>query len=729
MIQQQPIDRRTMLAQVTAGLVATQTVSWAKADESEPVAADDPRFGQLKDLNGYFPMSVPGTVAEWERRSEVLRRQIKAAAGLWPMPTRSPLKPVVHGTIDRDTYQVSKVYFESSPGLYVTGNLYMPKGVEGKSPGILCPHGHWNRGRFFDHGELKVRTEVKGGAEKHVVGGRHPLQARCVQLARMGCVVFHYDMLGYADNVPITAGIAHGFSKQRPTMSGQEDWGLFSAQSELRLLNPLGLQTFNSVRALDWLLTLEQVDPDRIGVTGASGGGTQTFMLAAVDDRPGVLFPAVMVSTAMQGGCTCENATYLRIGTGNIEMAALTAPRPLGMSAANDWTRELETKGLPELKQLYELLGVGDLVEGKHFPFGHNYNYVSRAMMYEFFNKHLQLGQQSPIVEEDYEPLTTEELSVWNDEHPKPPAGDEPERAVVRWFAQDQQKQLAEMTPSDQGSLEAFRKIVGGGWRVMIGRELPDPSEVEWLPEPPTAMGTTTRQEGMLVLASEQETVPVTLLTPDGAMDRVALWLSPLGREGLFKDEQLNPAVARLLKQGIHVAGVDLFGQGTKQRPGQASTRSRAMENKREAACYVLGYNHPFIAQQVHDVMTSLVGARRLVGGGGLIDIVGVEGTGIHAAAAAFAARGEIHRLVVGTRGFRFQQITDIEDPMLWPGAVRYGDVPALLGLCAPTPLWVNGEGSTRSGLAVSCYQAAGAADAFSVGQGAEDAAITWLLG
>ena len=128
-------------------------------------------------------------------------------------------------------------------------------------------------------------------------------------------------------------------------------------------------------------------------MTGASGGGTQTFILAAIDPRPAAAFPAVMVSTAMQGGCTCENASYLRIGTGNVEIAALIAPRPLGMTAADDWTKEIATKGLPELKAHYRMLGVEDRVMAKPLlQFPHNYNYASRAVMYQFFNKHLKLG-------------------------------------------------------------------------------------------------------------------------------------------------------------------------------------------------------------------------------------------------------------------------------------------------------------------------------------------------
>src|SRR5207248_1490714 len=104
------------------------------------------------------------------------------------------------------------------------------------------------------------------------------------------------------------------------------------AEAELHLQSFMGLQTWNSIRALDFLQSLPEVDARRIGVTGASGGGTQTFMLCAVDDRPAVAFPAVMVSTAMQGGCICENCSYLRQDAGSIDLAGLFAPKPLAMS-------------------------------------------------------------------------------------------------------------------------------------------------------------------------------------------------------------------------------------------------------------------------------------------------------------------------------------------------------------------------------------------------------------
>src|SRR5690606_12301428 len=193
--------------------------------------------------------------------------------------------------------------------------------------------------------------------------------------------------------------------------------GLFSPRAESHLQSVMGLQTWNSIRALDFVETLPDVDRTRIGVTGASGGGTQTFLLAAIDPRVSVAVPAVMVSTAMQGGCTCENASLLRIGTGNVELAALFAPKPQLLLSADDWTREMPTKGFPELQQHYKLLGAEKNVF--HRPllhFGHNYNYVSRAAMYAWFNRHFNLGIPEPVVEEDYQRLSRDEMTVWNDE-------------------------------------------------------------------------------------------------------------------------------------------------------------------------------------------------------------------------------------------------------------------------------------------------------------------------
>jgi hypothetical protein len=204
---------------------------------------NDARLQPLKDYDGYFPFEISRTPADWAKRADHVRRQMLVALGLWPMPTKTPLRPVIHGKIDRADYTVEKVYFESVAGFYVTGNLYRPKGKTGQLPGVLCPHGHWDQGRFLDSGRENVRKEIVQGAERFEEGGRSPLQARCVQLARMGCVVFHYDMIGYADSVQISLELAHRFKEQRSEMNTLENWGLFSPQAEAHLQSVMGLQT------------------------------------------------------------------------------------------------------------------------------------------------------------------------------------------------------------------------------------------------------------------------------------------------------------------------------------------------------------------------------------------------------------------------------------------------------------------------------------------------------
>jgi dienelactone hydrolase len=693
-----PVTRRTALKWSATALAAAATssnVRIVRADAPRVLAAGqvakDRRLGNLKDLHGYFPWTPSASLAEWEHRAEYVRRQVLVACGLWPMPARPPIQATIHGKVDRDDYAVEKVYFESHPGLYVTGSLYRPKGRNGKRPAVICPHGHWANGRFHDHGEAKVKQEIEKEAEQFAVGGRHPLQARCVQLARMGYVAFLYDMLGVADNTILPGSLIHQFGKQRPEMSQPDHWGLFSAQSELRCLNALGLQTWNSIRVLDWITTLPDVDAEKIGVTGASGGGTQTFLLGAVDPRPKALFPAVMVSTAMQGGCTCENASYLRVNTGNIELAALIAPRHLGLSAANDWTKEIETKGLPDLTKHYEQLGVPDRVQGKYFDFEHNYNHHSRMMMYAFMHSALGNGAQQ-IVERDFVPLKKEEASVWDDQHPFPGTGEEAELKLLRAFATEFDRQLTALTPKDAASLAEYRRVIGGGWDILVGRNLKTTGEVEHenhiTDEQKSGYKQTT---GWIRNKTHGEEIPSLFLLPENWNRRVVLWLTDTGKAGLLDaGGSLIPGVAQLVQHGTAVLGIDLLYQGEFLADGQPLAETRRVNNNREFLGYTVGYNHPLFSQRVHDVLSVVVAARTHRTPPESLDLVGIGQAGVIAAAGAVAAGDAVRKLAVHIGGFQFGSITNVRDPMLVPGAVRYGDVAGLLALRAPQPLWLG---------------------------------------
>jgi dienelactone hydrolase len=695
---------------------------------------DDQRLGAMKDLNGYFPFSPPTTAAAWHERAEQLRRQTLLALGLWPMPERTPPKAVIHGRVERDEYTVDRVYLESFPGHFVTGSLYRPKGKTGRLPAILCPHGHWPEGRFYDQ-SAKLLQEIVVGAERFEVGGRSPLQSRCVQLARMGCVVFHYDMVGYADSKQLEhrPGL-------RPAMNTLKDWGYQSPQADLHLQGVMGLQTYNSIRALDWLCELPDVDAKRIGVTGASGGGTQTFILGVVDPRPAVILPAVMVSTAMQGGCTCENACYLRMGTGNVELAGLFAPKPLGMLAANDWTKEIATKGLPELERLYALLGAKHLV--KAWPlvqFPHNYNYVSREVMYSWFNKHLKLGLKEPIVEADYVPLTIAEMTVWDAKHPKPPSGDEYERSLLRRITSDSDRQLAELTPRDAGSLEPYRQVIGGAFDVLIGRKLPKAGDVEYEKIHERDRGSYLEFGSLLRSKSRHEELPVIFLLPKQWSKQVVIWADENGKQALFAgDGQPRKEVQQLLKAGHSVVGVDLIGQGEFAADGQTWKKARIAQGGSGTAKwdtfagYTYGYNYPLISQRVHDLLTVVSYVRNHERRPERVSMLGVGQAAAWVAAARAQAGSAIDRAALDTRGFRFAEINALDGVNYLPGVLKYGDLPALVSLSAPHPTWLAGEGSTAPELVEATYRAAGASKRLVISTAAEGQrlgqALDWLV-
>ena len=663
---------------VSAALIFAGSLFAAPRVLPEGKLPNDVRLKPLKDLDGYFPFAPPASKSDWEKRAERVRRQILVSQGLWPMPTKTPLNAVIHGRIDRGEYTVEKVYFESAPGFFVTGNLYRPAKSNGKAPGVLFAHGHWKDARLSESGDAELLREVATGEERFEEGGRSRFQSMCVQLARMGCVVWQWDMLSDSDSVQFSRELVHGFSKQRPEMNTAENWGLYSPQAEAHLQSIMGLQTLNAIRSLDFLLSLPEVDADRIAVTGASGGGTQTMILSAIDPRVKLSFPAVMVSTAMQGGCTCENACLLRVNTGNIEFAALFAPKPLGMTTANDWTKEMATKGFPELKELYKLLGAPSnvmLQRGEHFP--HNYNAVSRSAFYGWVNKHFKLGFKEPVIERDYQRLSKEQLTVWDAQHPAPKAADPDfERKLLRWWHDDAQKPLAEAAKSS----ERFREVVGGAMEVIIGRTYPEAGEVEWEMLQKDEGPGFIQMSGLLRNKTHGEELPAIFIYPKQWNGTTTIWLSSEGKGGLFTSNgSLKPEAQKLVVAGATVVGVDLLYQGEFLANGQKFAKTPRVKNTREAAPYTFGYNNAVLAQRVHDVLTAVKFIKTHERPSKRIQLACLDEAAPVAAAAAAMCGSTIDTVAIDIGGFRFGKVLDIHDPNFLPGGAKYADLPGAL--------------------------------------------------
>jgi dienelactone hydrolase len=629
---------------------------------------DDGRVAAARDLDRP-EVFTPAfrTKAEWTARADALRRQVRVALGLWPWPERTPLNATVRGRIVRDGYTIELVAFESVPGHWVTGSLYRPTGRSGRLPAVLAPHGHFPGGRHQERSVAEAKKELASGAERTLEGARYPLQARPAMLARMGVIAFAWDMVGYADST----AIAHRA-------------GFTDADAELRLQSFLGLSMWNAMRAVDFLLTLPDVDPARIGVNGASGGGTQSLLLSAIDDRVAASLPAVMVSGNMQGGCICENAGLLRLGTNNIELTALTAPRPLAAVAANDWTHDFMAKGLPELKAIYALVGAPDAVTGQKFEFPHNDNQVSREYAYAFFDKAFALGLPEPIRERPFVPVPPAELRVFDAAHPRP-AGERDAAGVRQAMREASERQLRSVAATTPAELAG---IVRGGIETALADRLPEAATpLEGSFRSLQGDGFTVHQSVMTRPGRPARVPAIGIVPAAWNAGPIVVWVHERGKQAAFEADgrTLSPEVKRLLDGGAAVLAPDVFLTGES---GAPAGRIR-VKNDDAYFGYNTGYNRTVFAERAADVLTAIAFARNL--GGSSISLAGRGKAGAWVLAARALAGDAVVRAAVELGGFDFDQVRETTDEALLPGAVKYGGIRGLASLAGPGRTWIAG--------------------------------------
>jgi uncharacterized protein len=335
--------------------------------------------------------------ASWEQRAALIRRGILEGAELEHMP-RQPLTVIRTGAHRQHGYIVENIAIETLPGYYLTGNLYRPSKRISSMAGILSPHGH------FYHPDGRFQEQE---------------QKLCATLARMGATVFTYDMVGFGDN----------------------------KQCSHEIPKALQLQTYNSIRALDFLLSLPDIDSSRIAVTGASGGGTQTILLTAVDSRVKVSVPIVMVSAYFFGGCVCESGMPVHRRpshlTNNVEIASLAAPRPmLLVSDDSDWTRNCPNVEYPYIQTIYSWYGVPQNVANVHLTGEkHDLGPSKRQAVYAFLVRQLRLNDKklkkgNEVDERNSAVLNVGSLTVFDDQHPRPAgsvSGDEAVMGLLNW--------------------------------------------------------------------------------------------------------------------------------------------------------------------------------------------------------------------------------------------------------------------------------------------------------
>ena len=296
-------------------------------------------------------LSLYPSLQDWEKRRADLQQCILSTLGLFPLPPKVNSNPIYANKRLLDGYSAENVAIESLSGVFVSGTLYRPLKGKGPFPAVMLAQGHGETQHYGESSQLLSAT-----------------------LARMGVVVFSYDM----------------FAKGEESLQ-------FAFDDHRTILAPT-MQTLNSIRILDFLSSLSYVDPKKIGMTGASGGGTQTFLLAALDQRIAVSAPVVMVSSWYAGGCPCESGmpthSCCEWGTNNVEIAAMAAPRPqLVVSDGGDWTANVPEIEYPYLKKVYALYAKPEIVENVHLANEkHDYGPSKRQAVYAFLARQFGLN-------------------------------------------------------------------------------------------------------------------------------------------------------------------------------------------------------------------------------------------------------------------------------------------------------------------------------------------------
>ena len=646
----------------------------------------DRRFTEIRHLDMAYSFSAPKTKAEWEKRAGYLREQILTGAGLLPMPEKTPLNAHVFGRIEHEDYLVEKVYFESFPGFYVTGNLYRPRGEKGPFPAILNPHGHWARGRLEDR-EL----------------GSIP--GRCINFAKQGYVAFAYDMVGYNDSFQL---------RHREDLLGWREhlWGLSVG----------GLQLWNSIRAVDFVLSLPDVDKSRIACTGSSGGGTQTFLLTAVDDRIKYAAPVNMISSTMQGGCVCENPPLIRLDTNNMEIGALTAPRPMLMvSATGDWTVKTPTVEFPAVQGVYKLLGAEDKLACAQMKAEHNYNKDSREAVYAFFGKWI-LGDPNP------ERFKEQPLEVDKDEDMLVFARDaKPSNALdVQGFIESRiqasENQLAEMKPHDAKSLDSLGKAYGPALRHALGVEYPGHGDIQVKGMGGIGGDGYTARRLLIERKNRGDAVPALLFSPVGASADapIALVVHGAGKSALMADGKPGRLVSGLLGKGSRVLAIDCFNTGEHVGPPKSADRLTRRQ-------FYDTYNRTDTANRVQDIVTAIAFA-----GETLKAQVGLVGIGEAGAwcllARAFAPN--VRRMVVDADRFDSDSDQAFIDKLYAPSLRGAGDIRTAAALISPGELFIHNTGTQfKTDWIADVYRASGKPSALSVRatRASDEAIVEWL--
>ena len=615
----------------------------------------DTRWQNLPHVHHTFAPTEYPNLETWETEKTRIRNQILFAAGLCPLPEKPPLNIKIWNRIERDGYTIEQAYFQSLHGFYVGGTLYRPIDPQPKShPGIISPHGHARLGRLNESDAASY-------------------QARGLTFARMGCTAFMWDMIDYNDSARHLSGAYedenYGIVHRVPWIHKQDDRMLWN-------IGILGFQLWNSIRALDFISKLPEVDTNRLGCTGESGGGTQTYNLYAVDDRLHVAAPVCMVSAYMQGGCVCENTPLLRIDTNNVDIGATFAPKPLILiNSAQDWTQHTPEVEYPAVKKIYDLYDAADHVTQIQIDAPHGYNLAMREAVYRWFAKWLDLPQGDDFTEPPYEVEPKENLLTFWDGLPEGALTTHEE--LIQQCIDASIQTIETYRPDTAEKLEQNRNTLGQALCIAVGY---DNSPVTYQTENDTSDTDLTCEDGLLIGEKRDVSVPLCTFNPNA--ETATLLIHPQGINALY-----SPLVQSLIENNHTVYAIDPFGIG--QNVGEQNP-----ENPRNNIHFSNTYNRTDDAERIYDITLAL---KHLVSQQHkTINVVGFHTAGLWTLIAAAVAHLDTPiRFLIDANGFNTQSETDYLTHLPIPGILKAGGLRNAAALLTPHNLQIHNTSDT----------------------------------
>jgi dienelactone hydrolase len=653
---------------------------------------------------------APATRPEWMQRRQKLRQQLLAASGSFPEQP-CPLGPRVLGTLKRSGYRIEKLIFQSQPDVWVTASAYVPEPLSGKAPAVLVVHGHW------------------AGARRDPV-----VQARCLGLVKLGFFVLAVDAFAAGERHPRPApGTYHG------ALMGSTLWPVGQTL--------LGMQVYDNRRAVDYLLTRPEVDGQKLGITGASGGGNQSMYAGALDERFQAVVPVCSVGNYQAylraACCVCEVVPGALRFTEEGDVLGLTAPRALLVINATRDAYQFSVaeakKSLERTKAIYALFGQEDKVAHAVFESPHAYNQPMREAMYGWMTRWLKKeGDGQPIPEPKHDLETAEDLACF-------PDGDRPKGFLfpATFARREADRLLAPLRkrPDHKEAWEAVAQQQKSALRQALG-EMPKELQVDAkFGEPKEDKGTSTvdltlRTEPGLILPARLRHANQRKDTGGKVPACVLLHLD--GETEAFQ----HLLAGALAEGGWVVIAPDLRGIGTlrSRNDGNATAPDH---NSAEHAVWI---GRPLLGQWLVDLTCLLAWLEQHPGHRGeRLAVVGIGQAGLVALCAAalldkpiaaVAAVDAPASLLVAEAyptGWRMG--------LLAPGLLRAGDVPQLAALAAPRRLLIAGGVVEGKPLAANelekayedtrhVYQLQKAADKFKVTAEAKPADLaSWLRG